>query len=61
MSEITMSARAQKIKERYEQSYVTESQLERYFQLGVITEEEYEAIKAIKRPIDEKEDVLADF
>ena len=50
MSKITMSAKAQKIKERYEQSYVTDAQLDKYKQLGVITDEEYAAIYAIKHP-----------
>ena len=50
MAEITMSAKAQSVKKRYEQSYVTDAQLERYRQLGVITEEEYVAIYSIKHP-----------
>lgn len=45
-----MSAKAQKIMERYEQSYVTDAQLERYLELGVITEEEYEVIYEVKHP-----------
>ena len=51
MSEITMSAKAQKILERYKQSYVTDAQLDKYLQLSVISEEEYAAIYAIKHPI----------
>lgn len=39
MTEITMSAKAQKIMSRYEQSYVTDAQLAKYLQLGVITED----------------------
>lgn len=54
MSEITMSAKAQKIMERYEQSYVTDAQLERYLQLGVITEYEYAEIYAIKHPVEDR-------
>lgn len=54
MSEITMSAKAQKIMERYEQSYVTDAQLERYLQLGVITKEEYAEIYAIKHPVEDR-------
>lgn len=50
MAEVTMSAKAQKIMERYEQSYVTDAQLKRYLELGVITEEEYAEIYAIKHP-----------
>ena len=52
MAEITMSAKAQKIMERYRQSYVTDAQLERYLHLGVITDEEYDAIYKIKHPVD---------
>lgn len=54
MSEITMSAKARKIMERYEQSYVTDVQLERYLQLGVITEDEYAEIYAIKHPVEDR-------
>lgn len=50
MTEITMSAKAQKIMSRYEQSYVTDAQLAKYLQLGVITEDEYTAIYVIKHP-----------
>ena len=56
MTEITMSAKAQKIMERYEQSYVTDAQLAKYLQLGVITEEEYQAIYAIKHPTEEADE-----
>ena len=54
MSEITMSAKAQKIMERYEQSYVTDAQLERYLQLGVITKDEYAEIYTIKHPVEDR-------
>jgi len=60
MAEITMSAKAQKIMERYEQSYVTDAQLERYLQLGVITEEEYAAIYVIKHPVAETKEQPAE-
>lgn len=56
MAEITMSAKAQKIMERYEQSYVTDAQLTRYLELGVITQEEYDAIYATKHPVEEAEE-----
>lgn len=59
MSEITMSAKAQKIMKRYEQSYVTDTQLEKYLQLGVITEYEYAEIYAIKHPVEEYPDTEA--
>lgn len=62
MTEITMSAKAQKIMNRYEQSYVTDAQLSKYLQLGVITDDEYAAIYAIKHPAeadgDANEDVV---
>lgn len=57
MTEITMSAKAQKIMDRYEQSYVTDAQLAKYLQLGVITEDEYAAIYAIKHPAENDEGV----
>lgn len=53
MAEITMSAKAQRIMERYEQSYVTDAQLKKYLQLGVITTEECTAIYAIKHSSEE--------
>lgn len=56
MAEITMSAKAQRIMNRYEQSYVTDAQLSRYLQLGVITDEEYAAIYAVKHPAMETEE-----
>ena len=56
MSKITMSSKAQKIMERYAQSYVTDDQLSRYLQLDVITEEEYAAIYAVKHPVAETEE-----
>lgn len=39
-----MSGKAKQIKTRYEKSYVTDTQLIRYMELGVITAEEYEEI-----------------
>ena len=39
-----MSSKAKQIKSRYEKSYVTDTQLARYMELGVITAEEYEEI-----------------
>lgn len=39
-----MSSKAKKIQERYQKGFVTDEQLKRYLDLGVITEEEYEEI-----------------
>lgn len=43
-----MSSKACVIKERYKKNYVTDEQLTRYYELGVITEEEYNDIKKSK-------------
>ena len=48
-----MSAKAENIKTRYEKGYVTDSQLKRYFGLGVITQEEYDVIYAIRHTVKE--------
>lgn len=45
-----MSEKAKIIKVRYERSYVTDTQLNRYLQLSVITQEEYNEIYKIKHP-----------
>lgn len=55
MAEITMSAKAQKIMERYNRCFVTDVQLQKYFQLGVITEEEYDFIRGANQPVIEEE------
>lgn len=60
MTEIAMSAKAQKIMDRYEQSYVTDAQLAKYLQLGVITEDEYAAIYAIKHPVETEKEAAED-
>lgn len=39
-----MSKKATSIMKRYEKGYVTEEQLQRYLDLGAITDEEYRAI-----------------
>lgn len=49
-SEVKFSKKAATIKTRYEKRYVTDAQLSRYFQLGIITEEEYIAIYQTKYP-----------
>lgn len=46
-----MSAKAEKIKTRYEKGYVTDNQLKRYLELGAITSDEYDVIYAIKHPV----------
>ena len=38
------------IKERYLKNYITDSQLERFKALGVITEEQYTELYALKHP-----------
>ena len=38
------------IKERYLKNYITDSQLERFKALGVITEEQYKELYAMKHP-----------
>ena len=43
-----MTPKAEKIKERYLMGYVTDEQLLRYFQLGVLTQAEYDEIYALK-------------
>ena len=45
-----MTPKAEKIKERYLIGYVTDEQLLRYFQLGVLTQAEYDEIYALKHP-----------
>lgn len=45
---MTMSKKAERIAQRYAQRYVTDEQLERYHELGVLTDEEYAHIYASK-------------
>ena len=40
----------EKIKERYLKNYITDSQLERFKALGVITQEQYDELYALKHP-----------
>lgn len=51
-----MSRKASSIKSRYVKGYVTEEQLGRYLDLGVITDEEYQTILISKPVVDEGED-----
>lgn len=43
-----MTPKAEKIKERYLMGYVTDEQLLRYKELGVLTQTEYDEIYALK-------------
>ena len=40
----------ERIKERYLKNYITDSQLERFKSLGVITQEQYDELYAMKHP-----------
>jgi len=55
---MNMSAKAEKIMERYLKGYVTEEQLIRYKELGVITQEEYDYIYSQKHPEQPEEPVI---
>ena len=55
MSEVILSAKARAIMSRYGQSYVTDAQLAKYMQLGVISEEEYAAIYVVKHSAGQNE------
>lgn len=43
-----MSKKAESIKNRYEKGYVTDVQLQRYLELSVITQEEYDEIYNVR-------------
>lgn len=43
-----MSKKAKQIMTRYEKGYVTDEQLEKYLELGAISQEEYDTIYASK-------------
>ena len=47
-----MSKKAESIKTRYEKGYVTDAQLSKYLELGVITQEEYDDIYLTKHPVE---------
>lgn len=40
----------ERIKERYLKNYITDSQLERFKALGIITAEQYDELYALKHP-----------
>ena len=46
-----MSKKAEWIMKRYEKYYVTDKQLKHYLELGAITQEEYNAIYAIRHSV----------
>ena len=52
-----MSNKAKQIKARYKKSYVTDTQLARYMELGVITADEYKEIYKTKHLEDNYETV----
>ena len=43
----------EQIKERYARGFITDTQLSRYLALGVIDQEQYDEIYAIKHPVEE--------
>ena len=47
-----MSKKAESIKTRYEKGYVTDTQLSKYLEIGVITQEEYNIIYLTKHPVE---------
>ena len=44
----------ERIKERYLKNYITDSQLERFKTLGVITQEQYAELYALKHPAEQE-------
>ena len=42
----------ERIKERYIKNYITDSQLERFKDLGIITAEQYDELHALKHPVE---------
>ena len=42
----------ERIKERYMKNYITDSQLVRFKSLGIITEEQYTELYALKHPVE---------
>ena len=45
----------EQIKERYARGFITDTQLSRYLALGVIDQEQYDEIYAIKHPVEVEE------
>ena len=50
----------ERIKERYLKNYITDSQLERFKTLGVITQEQYDELYALKHPVEPDTETAAD-
>ena len=44
----------ERIKERYLKNYITDSQLGRFRDLGVITQEQYDELYALKHPAEQE-------
>ena len=44
------------IRERYLKNYITDNQLVRFKNLGIITEEQYETLYAEKHPVEQGEE-----
>ena len=44
----------ERIKERYLKNYITDSQLGRFKDLGVITQEQYDELYALKHPSEQE-------
>ncbi len=42
----------ERIKERYLKNYITDTQLERFKALGIITQEQYDELYALKHPVE---------
>ena len=42
----------ERIKERYLKNYITDAQLVRFKDLGVITQEQYDELYALKHPVE---------
>ena len=50
----------ERIKERYLKNYITDSQLERFRALGIITAEQYDELYALKHPVELEAETAAD-
>ena len=50
----------ERIKERYLKNYITDSQLERFKALGVITQEQYTELYEMKHPVEPETETAAD-
>lgn len=49
----------ERIKERYMKNYITDSQLVRFNSLGIITEEQYKELYALKHPAEPETETAA--